>query len=40
MKKSILLASLFLAAAALAGCSHPTDLTDDVASAAVSTVQA
>lgn len=30
MKKSILLAAL-LAAAALAGCAHPQDITDDVA---------
>ena len=34
MKKSILLVSLLLAAAALAGCTHPTDITDDVAQAA------
>jgi hypothetical protein len=39
MKKSILLVFLFLAAA-LAGCSHPNDITDDVASAAVATAQA
>jgi outer membrane murein-binding lipoprotein Lpp len=31
MKKSILLAALFLAAAVLAGCAHPNDITDDVA---------
>jgi outer membrane protein assembly factor BamE (lipoprotein component of BamABCDE complex) len=40
MKKSILLVSLFLAAAALAGCSHPTDLIDDVASVSLSAAQA
>jgi hypothetical protein len=39
MKKSILFAFLVLAAA-LAGCSHPNDLLDDVASTAVSTAQA
>jgi hypothetical protein len=39
MKKSILLVFLFLAAA-LAGCSHPNDIIDDVASAAVATAQA
>jgi predicted small secreted protein len=31
MKKSILLAALLAAAAALAGCAHPQDITDDVA---------
>ena len=40
MKKSILLASLFLAVAALAGCAHPNDITDDIASAASSTALA
>jgi hypothetical protein len=30
MKKSILLAALLAAAAALAGCAHPQDITDDV----------
>jgi hypothetical protein len=39
MKKSILLASLFLAFAALAGCAHPADITDDVALVAASTAQ-
>ncbi len=40
MKKSILLASLILAAAALAGCAHPNDITDDIAAIAASTAQA
>ena len=40
MKKSILLASLILAAAALAGCAHPNDITDDIAAIAASTVLA
>jgi predicted small secreted protein len=31
MKKSILLAALLAAAAAIAGCAHPQDITDDVA---------
>jgi len=39
MKKSNLLVFVFLAAA-LAGCSHPRDLTDDVASAAVAAARA
>jgi hypothetical protein len=39
MKKSILMVFLLLAAA-LAGCSHPNDLIEDVASAATSNAQA
>jgi len=37
MKKSVLLALLVLAAAALSGCTHPNDITEDLAQAAVST---
>jgi len=33
MKKSILLASLLVAVAALAGCAHPNDITDELAQA-------
>jgi uncharacterized lipoprotein YajG len=40
MKKSILFASLLLAFAALAGCTHPNDIIDDVAQAAATTAQA
>lgn len=40
MKKLILLAALFLGAGALAGCGHPTDITDDVAAVAVTAAQA
>ena len=39
MKKPILLAFL-LAAAALAGCAHPNDITDDIASIAATATQA
>jgi predicted small lipoprotein YifL len=40
MKKVFLLAALFLAAAALTGCGHPLDITDDIAAAAVPAAQA
>ena len=40
MKKSILFTALLLAVAALSGCNHPDDITDDVASAATSTALA
>ncbi len=40
MKKSLLLTSLLVAIAALAGCSHPNDLIDDIAQAAASTALA
>ena len=40
MKKSILLAAMLLAAVALAGCAHPNDITDDIASLAAPTIQA
>ena len=42
MKKSILFASLLLAFAVLAGCTHPNDIIDDddVAQAAAATTQA
>jgi hypothetical protein len=40
MKKSILFASLLMAFAALAGCTHPNDIIDDVAQAAAPTAQA
>jgi predicted small secreted protein len=40
MKKSILLAFLLLAAAVLAGCAHPNDITDDIASIAAPAAQA
>ena len=40
MKKSILLACFLLAGAALAGCAHPNDITDDIAAIAAPTTQA
>ena len=40
MKKTLLLAALVLAAAALSGCNKPTDITDDIAAAATSPSQA
>ena len=41
MKKAFLLATLFLAAAALTGCGKPSDITDDIAAATtVSAAQA
>ncbi|WP_275680296.1 hypothetical protein [Scleromatobacter humisilvae] len=40
MKKSILLAALLVAAAALTGCGHPNDITDDIAAVAVAADQA
>ena len=40
MKKAVLLAALFLAAAALSACGKPTDITDDIAAAATSPSQA
>jgi len=40
MKKSILFASLLMAFAALAGCTHPNDIIDDVAQAAAPTALA
>lgn len=40
MKKSILLASVLLAVAALAGCAHPNDITDDIAAIVAPTAQA
>jgi outer membrane murein-binding lipoprotein Lpp len=40
MKKAILLASVLLAVAALAGCAHPNDITDEIASIAAPTSQA
>jgi len=40
MKRSVLLASLMLLVAALAGCAHPNDLTEEVASAAGAAVRA
>ena len=40
MKKSILLTALLLAVASLAGCDHPADIIDDLASIAASTALA
>ena len=41
MKKLALLASLLVAAAALAGCGpHPNDITDDIAALAIPASQA
>ena len=41
MKKSILLAALLLATTAmLAGCGHPTDITEDLAAVAAAADQA
>ena len=40
MKKSIFLTALMVAVAALAGCAHPNDITDDIAAIAASTVLA
>ena len=40
MKRSILLFAMALAAAMLAGCGHPNDITDEVAAAAVPAAQA
>ena len=40
MKRSIFLTALLAAVAALAGCAHPNDITDDIAAFAASTVLA
>ncbi len=40
MKKTFLLAALLLAAAALAGCGKPNDITDDIAAVTVPVNQA
>jgi outer membrane murein-binding lipoprotein Lpp len=40
MKRSILLAAMALAAAVLAGCGHPNDITDEISAATVPATQA
>ena len=40
MKKSILLAALFMATAVLTGCGHPNDITDEIAAVTLEASQA